>query len=258
MLALKLCLVPSFLLLVSLAGNAFGPSVAGWLAGLPMVTGPILFVLALDHGREFTAGAASASASAVLGSIAFALVYAHAAARRPWPACAALGLLGWFAAVLFLSTLPENPWVSMLVALAALLVAPRLFPVTEPVTRTSRLSIPEMLLRMAAGVFLTFAVGIVARTLGSHWSGLLAVFPVVGMVLAVFSHRTGGAALAGATLRAMATGLYSFAAFCLALAFSLPQVPIPAAFGIAIGACFAVQVATRRHLSSARTRPTMA
>lgn len=41
MLLLKLFLVPDFLLLLSLGGKRCRPSVANWLAGLPVVTGPI-------------------------------------------------------------------------------------------------------------------------------------------------------------------------------------------------------------------------
>ena len=50
MLALKLLLVPCFLLLVSLAGRRWGAHVVGWLAGLPVVAGPILYFLALEQG----------------------------------------------------------------------------------------------------------------------------------------------------------------------------------------------------------------
>ena len=55
MLALKLTLVPLFLLVVSMSGKWWGPSIAGWLAGLPVVAGPILFILVLAHGSSFGA-----------------------------------------------------------------------------------------------------------------------------------------------------------------------------------------------------------
>ncbi|MEK1843646.1 MAG: hypothetical protein AAAB17_19390, partial [Pseudomonas sp.] len=62
-----------------------------------------------------------------------------------------------------------------------------------------------------------------ASTVGERWSGLLAVFPVLGSVMAVFSQQTRGPAFTAALLRATATGMYSFAAFCLVLALALPQ-----------------------------------
>jgi hypothetical protein len=64
-LALKLLLIPSFIGLVSLAGRLWGPTVAGWLAGLPVVAGPILFLLWLEQGAEFARSATVYSLAAV-------------------------------------------------------------------------------------------------------------------------------------------------------------------------------------------------
>ena len=80
MLALKLLLVPAFLALISLAGRRWGPEVAGWLAGFPVLTGPILFLLALENGPVFAAAAATVSLSAVSGAVAFGLCYARVCA----------------------------------------------------------------------------------------------------------------------------------------------------------------------------------
>lgn len=81
MLLLKLLLVPGFLLLLSLAGKRWGPSIAGWLAGLPVVAEPILFFLAVERGSAFASTAAISSLSAVFASVAFNVAYAHAAQR---------------------------------------------------------------------------------------------------------------------------------------------------------------------------------
>ena len=50
LLALKLLLVPALLAAISMAGKRWGPGVAGWLAGFPSLTGPILFFLAIERG----------------------------------------------------------------------------------------------------------------------------------------------------------------------------------------------------------------
>ena len=60
MLALKLVVVPTFLALVSLAARRWGPGFAGWLAGLPVVAGPILVFIALERGAAFASDAACA------------------------------------------------------------------------------------------------------------------------------------------------------------------------------------------------------
>jgi len=106
---------------------------------------------------------------------------------------------------------------------------------------------------MIAGALLTLAVTCAAGRLGQAWSGLLAVFPVLGSVLAVFTHRGQGAAHAARLLRAMATGLYAFATFCFTLSVSLPRLGIAQAFITATLLALLVQAVTRRHTSGPAT-----
>jgi uncharacterized membrane protein (GlpM family) len=244
-LALKLLLVPSFLLLVSLAGKRWGASVAGWLAGLPVVAGPILFFLAVEHGTGFASHAAAVSLSAVLASVAFSVAYSHAAQRLRWPLALPIGLGAWAVAALALSALPLSAALSLTLAVLTLLVAPRCFPAAQAITSARQIGRAELACRMLAGATLTLAVTWVAGFAGPGWSGLLAVFPVLGIVLAVFSHRSQGAAFAAALLRAMSTGLYAFVAFCFVLAITLPGLGIATAFALATGASLLVQAATR-------------
>src|SRR5471032_100439 len=98
MLALKLTLVPFFLLVVSMSGKWWGPAIAGWLAGLPVVAGPILFLLVLSHGPAFGAHAAILSLSAVLASEAFNFAYAWTCRTRSWRVSLATGLAVWLIA----------------------------------------------------------------------------------------------------------------------------------------------------------------
>lgn len=245
MLALKLVLVPAFLLLVSLAGRLWGPSVAGRLAGLPLVTGPILFFLALEQGADFTARAAVAALSAVVASQCCSVAYAHAAQRVPWPLALCASLSTWFCAALALSMLPSSAPLALALALATLMLAPRLFPkvVLPPVTaRQSRL---ELASRMVAGAALTLAVTWAGSVVGERWTGLLSVFPLLGSVLAVFSHRTYGAAYAAVILRGLALGMYSFAAFCVALSLALPRLGVAGGFVAAVAVALAAQVVTK-------------
>jgi hypothetical protein len=57
-LTLKLFLVPALIYIVTLIGRRWGPGVAGWFSALPIVSGPILLVMALEQGTGFASVAA--------------------------------------------------------------------------------------------------------------------------------------------------------------------------------------------------------
>jgi hypothetical protein len=247
-LALKLLLVPAFLLLISLAGRRWGPAVAGWLAGLPVLTGPILLLLALEHGPGFTAAAATVSLSAVSGAVAFIVIYARVCARRPPLLSLLAGLAVWCCAALLLTRFSPGNFVSLGIALLALVIAPNFFPRLSAPILTATLPRWELPLRMLAGAAVTLAVTTLAAAIGPSWSGMFAVFPVITTVLAVFSHRASGPAFTVILLRAMIWGLYSLASFCLALAVLLPQQGVTVSFLAAVAAALAVQWALKSRL----------
>ena len=248
MLALKLLLVPAFLALLTLAGRLFGPGIAGWLAGLPLVAGPILLVLALENGGAFAAQAATATVAAVLALVSYSLAYAHVAQRAGWPLALAAGAAAWAAVAAAVALASPGLGTALALALATLVVAPRLFPKVRP-EASGRFSGAELLLRMAASALLTLAVAAAAAHIGSTWSGLFALFPVLGSVLAVFSHRNSGAGHAATLLQGMSRGLLSLVAFCATAAWLLPSRPPAVAFGVAVAACLATQLATMRRAS---------
>lgn len=252
MLALKLFLVPAFLALVSLAGKRWGPGVAGWLAGFPIVAGPILLLLALEKGPVFAAQAATLSLSAVFASVAFSLAYSWTCLHKGWLLSTTAGLCAWLVAALALSRIPLSPFVALGIALTTLLFAPRLFPHVERPKTSNALPRQELVLRMSAGAALTLAVTSLSSSIGASWSGLLAVFPILGIVLAVFSHTAHGAPFVVSLLKAMAGGLFSFLTFCLALALLLPDQGLLISFVAATGLATMVQAAGK---SWARERP---
>lgn len=77
--------------------------------------------------------------------------------------------------------------------------------------------------------------------LGPHLSGLLAPFPIITSVLAVFTHAHGGVAQVEVLLRNFLFGFYGFAAFCFVLTVTLPASTTAVAFGLATAAALAVQ-----------------
>jgi hypothetical protein len=253
--ALKLFLVPFFLAAVSFASRRWGPNVGGRLAGLPLVTGPILFILSLERGTEFTAQAATASLSAVVAAVAFGAAYSHACLRMGWLPSFLVALATWCLCAAALAQLPESVWPSLAVALASLVAAPWLFPKSPPLGALRAEPRYELPLRMGVAVLMTLFTTGLAETMGTVWTGLVGMFPVLSSLLAVFCQRAQGAGFAIVILRNLATGLYALTAFCLVIALLLPQLGTALTFTAAILAAALAQWVTRLKKGGSHAKP---
>jgi hypothetical protein len=253
LLATKLFLAPLCVIGVSLAGRRWGVAVAGVLGGLPVVAGPILLVLTLLHGRSFGADAAAGTLLGLAALTAFVVVYGHVA---PSSSPIATVVAGWTAFLLgvALLTLIHPPPLGALILVGAgfavglgLLAAP-------PQTLAVPGPLPwwDLPARGGAALVLVVLLTGVSGALGPHLSGLLAPFPIVTSVLAVFTHAHCGSDQARVLLRNFLVGFYGFAAFCFTLAVALDSMGVAAAFSAALVAALAVQMVT----FAVRSRPT--
>lgn len=232
MLLLKLTLIPTLLYLLSLVARYRGPGFAGWLSGLPIVAGPILWLLAHEQGKAFAAMAAMQAIAAIAASEVFNLIYARTASRQHWPVALAAALSGWLLAALLLQQL--TPSLLLALAIAALSVSGNYVLLPRPSKPALDSSSPDRLwLRMLAAAVLTLGVSTAAHRLGPAWSGVLAVFPLLGVVMAVSIQQAQGPAAVQTLLRGMLLGRFSFAAFCLTLVLLLPRLESHSAFLLA-------------------------
>lgn len=202
------------------------------------MTGPILLFVALEQGPQFASGTASGALAGGLAWLSFAISYAWAATRISWLLALFIGLAAYLVVgmAVVLSTPPFALIVVMIVI--TVLFAPLLFPrLTQPIGRAASSSI-ELCVRMVAGGALTVAVTQLSPMLGPKFSGLFAVFPVMGIVLAAFSHRVSGNIFTIHLLRSMAYGFYAFTAFCLTVTLALPAIGIASGFTLAL--CFSL------------------
>ena len=221
MLALKLLLVPLFLGLISLAGKRFGPSIAGWLAGLPVVVGPILLLLSFENGTAFAGEAARFTLASVMTVIAYGVAYSWAARRHGWGRSLVCGFAAWIVAAAVVANIAFTLASAALLALATLLVAPSLYPHVVIVEKAAALPGSELFLRMVLGALLTLTVTTLSQSVGTTWSGVASLAPILTPVISVFMHRRSGGIYAIVMLTALARGLYSLAAFCFIVAWQL-------------------------------------
>jgi hypothetical protein len=253
-LLLKLFLVPTLIYAVTMAGRKWGPGVAGWLSAFPVVAGPILLTLTLEHGATFGADAASATLLAVIAILVFSLTYAWASNHLGVGGSMATALFTYALAVLGLKQLSISIEISYVMVIIILLVVPKCFPTLVASVPTQKSVARDLPWRMLAGALLVLIVTFSAVKLGPRWSGFLAMFPVMSTVLVGFSHYFSGRMFAVTLLRGMVYGYYAFASFCLILSLLLRQQSMAVAFLVALTAAVVIQLLARYFLSTSQKK----
>src|SRR3954470_18214982 len=243
LLLLKLTLAPALVPATTLAGRRWGPRMAGWLGGLPVVVAPILLAITLEHGRSFGSRAAGGALLGLLSLTGFVLAYGWCARVMGWLPAAALGWIAFLVMTLLLDQVDPPNWLSFVAVCASFALAAALLPRTaaEPAGAAPRF---DLVLRAGATAALVLALTGLAGALGPRLSGLLASFPVLATVLAAFTHAQEGPAAAAQLLRGFATGLVAFAVFCFVVAELLPS------HGIAVTFLIGAAVALAAHAIS--------
>jgi hypothetical protein len=236
---LKLVIVPPFIAGVSLAGRRWGPSIGGWLIGLPMNAGVIVFFVAIEQGDVFAAQTAQGSLLGTVSLALFCLTYTRTVPSvGKWYWALAASWVVFFVATFGLEgvTLPvivSFPVVAVLLAIVRVLMpkAGKQNTIKNSSGDYPRWDIP---LRIVTATTLVFLLTVAASQLGPQLTGLLAPFPIYATVLTSFTHHLEGEMGAIRFLRGLAVGLYTFATFFLVLGVTIAPLGIAVSFGFAL------------------------
>jgi uncharacterized membrane protein (GlpM family) len=242
-LILKFTLAPAFVVCASLVARRYGPQIGGLAAALPVVAGPILFILALERGRTFAAHAAAGTCLGLVSLTAFVVVYGTLASRVNWALSLAIGWLAFIVSTAILSPLPLNPILVLLLAWSAFAGAFALVPHGERrQAHAGRLPpVWDLPLRGLSVLALVVLLTTVAGALGPRLSGLLTPFPIVTSILAAFTHVQHGEHETLRLLRGFLTGFFAFALFCFTLSLTLGSLGTGTAFALASAVALVAQ-----------------
>ncbi|MGE5250860.1 MAG: hypothetical protein ACM3QS_11685 [Bacteroidota bacterium] len=242
---LKLVLAPLIIGSASLAGRKWGSAVSGWLVGMPLTTGPVVFFLALSHDAAFAARAALGVLSGGFSLVIYALSYAWIARRFAWPV-AISGSLLLFAISTTLLQNASFPLVPLFFAVViVILLGLRLMPPGNSVglrdEQPGRWDLPA---RVLLGTSVILLLTGVAPLLGARLTGLLATFPLYISILTVFEQRHQGPDGAAHVLRGLMYGMFAFAGFFITLGLMLEPSGTGPAFAVAVLVALIVQGAS--------------
>lgn len=230
-LVLKLIMAPIIIGSASLAGRRWGSAVSGWIVGMPITSGPIVFILALSHDAAFAANAALGVLSGGLSLVAYALTYSWLATRFRWQ----VALTGSLLVFVISTTLLQNftfPLIPIFIAVcAAILIGLRLMPKDEVTeadkTKPGRWDIPA---RILIGTSLILLITGIAPFTGPRLTGLLTTIPLYVTILGIFAQRHQGPAAATHVFRGLLYGMFAFTGFFIMLGLTLERTSIAAAF----------------------------
>jgi hypothetical protein len=245
LLALKLILAPIIIGSASLAGRKWGPAVSGWIVGMPLTSGPVIFFIALSNEKAFAANAALGVLSGGLSLVAYALTYSWLAVKFPWQIAIAGSLLVFSISTTLLQnfTFPLLP-VFLLVCVTLIIglwLMPKDVIEKESENKPGRWDIPA---RIFIGTSFILLLTGIAPYIGSRLTGLLTTIPVYVTILSIFAHRNQGPAAAAHVLRGLLYGMFAFTGFFITLSLLIERVSLAATFGAAIGAALIIQGAS--------------
>ena len=208
----KLIGAPLFLAAATLAARRWGEAVGGFIIALPLVSGPISVVLAVEHGASFAVNAALGS---LVGNAALAFFgYAYAAVcPKGRLSAVVLGLAVFAAASWGLQSLHLTLWPLFLLTVLLLAAAGYFIPV--PTSSAQKIKPPkyDLIWRMGFMVLMMLAVTGAAPLIGPEVSGIVSSFPMMALTMALFSQTGGGPGEAQKVMAGLVKGLVSCAVF---------------------------------------------
>jgi hypothetical protein len=234
LLILKMTIVPLGLLLFGIVERLHGPRVAGWLAGFPIVGGPLLLFVTLDHGMAFGAQAALGAWFGLVPWLAFTMTYAFCSHRLNWLWCTAFGFAVWTLVALLAIRMQDGARWLEVVPFAAFLGALSVYPRAAPSDEEREHVWWGLPARMIAGGALTVVITQFAGVMGSRWSGIFSTFPVMGSIICISSHLQYGRHAVQEAVAGMTMGLTSVGTFCFVLYVLLGSMAMWPAFGMAL------------------------
>lgn len=237
----------------SLVVRKWGAAAGGWLLGLPLLSGPISLILLTERGQAFASAAAAGTLLGMVATAAFCAAYALASRRWRWWGSLAAGYGAFAVAAVAFSTMRLTLGWSLVLASAALgtlAFATRHPGEARPVPEPPKWDMP---VRMAVTGLLVVALSVAAGYLGPAAAGLLAPIPVLGAIMATFTHRRSGPEAARRLMHGAVVGSWGGVAFFAIVVWLLGALPPAEVYLIAL-AVAALTGALAARLSVAEER----
>ncbi len=258
-LLLRMMLVAAFVVSVAMIAERLGPFLGAMVASLPLYTGPVYVLLALEHDTAYLAASAVASLAICGANPAFVVIYAMLSRTRGALVSLAGGLGAWAGCA---AIVQHRDWT---VIEGLLFVAP-IFAVSIVLARNFTRGVAlkraerrwtDLLQRALFVAGLTGVVIVTSAHVPAQVTGILSVMPILTTSLILVMHpRVGGpatAALLAHTLGGLVGMVLAFTLVCSTIQDWGTWVSL--ASGLAVTVAWNVMLIAARHLAQRHRQP---
>ncbi|MEI6812077.1 MAG: hypothetical protein WCK72_04745 [Actinomycetes bacterium] len=203
LLLLKLILAPSFVAFLSFIQRRWGDGLGGRLIGLPITTGPFIFIIYLQEGSSFASDAAHGVLVGQVALIIFAWSYSTSAVKYQWRRALAQGSAACIISGAILTSFYIPLGLLLLILLITWSAATKFWPEYSNPPREKSAPRWELPARLVVTVLLILSLTGFASLLGPRVAGALSTYPVITSVLGGFNQRRFGPGATVATLQGM-------------------------------------------------------
>ena len=237
---LKLVLVPFVILVLTAISKKSGSAVGGMFAGLPIISGPILLFLSLQHGPSFGQKASETMILGVAGVAIYAVVYSISARRFHWFVSLFLASLFFYLSTLLFVQIPISGMERFFFTVIIILICFKCIPDLKETIKVQPIRF-EVFYRIIVGVCLLFTVTYFSNSVGAQYSGVISSFPVTAAIIPTFIHAVQGKEGAIIFLKNLAFSLFSMCIFFTYLSYELVSQGIALSFSLGLIIAMTVQ-----------------
>lgn len=207
LLLIKLFLAPTIVAIVTKIQRRWGEKLGGRLIGLPLTTGPFIFIVLLQEGRTYAGHAAHGVLVGEIALIVFTWLYAFATLRMSWAPALAIGTFGCLITGAIVTSF-EIPLLVLVPSLTGLwILGMKFWPQYSNPLQPIKAPWWELPGRLVFTVALILVLSGFATLLGPRVAGALSTYPVITSVLGAFTQKRIGPSATIATMHGMMQSL---------------------------------------------------
>jgi hypothetical protein len=232
----KILITPILMIAVSLASRVWGSSIGGFLAGLPITSGPISIYFAAEQGTDFAIEAARNSIMGVSSVVVFYISYVICVRYLNAALTVIISFSTFLCSGIILIYINATMLVAIMTAMTSIVFLLNACSKYQSCDNEVIYPAWDLPARIGASTGMVLLVTWLAGTIGPKFSGLIAPVPVIAWPLLVFVHAQKGKGGAVDVVAGTAVGLVGIVVFYAIVYYALGKYGMAPAYCAAFSA----------------------